>query len=147
MYVLVEFQSTDDHHKTDLSELLFDIPELYKRNSAEVRQQIIAGLLDSDGSLHSGTGTSYEFSQSLAHERLFDDFREIVLSIGLRMTKSYVTKTCVYKGVKKECPAIRGLIIGDIQILKSLPLRIAYKRLSKGQQARHDMLRFNVIPV
>lgn len=118
------------------------IPDVYKHNSVEVRMQVVAGLLDTDGCLDR-SGKSYDFTQSRAHERLYDDFREVVQSLGFRMSKTYCIKTCPYKGEIKKCPAIRGRIVGDHR-LADLPLRIEYKRITEKKQARHDLSHFTL---
>lgn len=119
------------------------IPDVYKKNTIGVRMEVLAGLIDTDGHIHNGT--AYEFVQSLAHEQIFDDLREIVISLGFRMTKKSCMKTCTYKGVKKEFPAIRGIIYGD-QRLSEIPLKIAYKKMVKERLSRHDLYTFDVKP-
>ena len=68
--------------------------------------------------------------QSLDHEPLFDDFREVALSLGFRMSKTHTTKTCTYLGVKKECPAVRGILYGDAR-LADIPVRVQYKKFQR----------------
>lgn len=119
------------------------IPDVYRKNTINVRMNVLAGLIDTDGHLNK---TAYEFVQSIAHEQIFDDLREIVTSLGFRMTKKFVTKTCTYKGVKKEFPAVRGTIYGD-QRLSEIPLKIAYKKIVKERLSRHDLYTFDVKPV
>lgn len=119
------------------------IPDMYKRNSADIRMQILAGLLDTDGSLD---GVSYEFSQSLFHEPLFDDFREVAQSLGFRMSKAHAIKICRYRGEIKKCPAVRGILYGDAR-LADIPLKVEYKKIKKQKCARHDLYRFNLAGV
>lgn len=119
------------------------IPDIYKQNSTDVRMQILAGLLDTDGSLD---GVSYEFSQSLFHEPLFDDFREVAQSLGFRMSKAHATKICRYRGEIKECPAVRGILYGDAR-LADIPLKVEYKKIKKRKCARQDLYRFDLASV
>lgn len=120
------------------------IPDIYKHNSISVRMEVLAAFIDTDGSLDAGT--SYDLSQSLAHEELFDDIREIAQSLGFRMTKTHCMKTCTHKGVKKEFPAVRGCLYGD-QRLGDIPVRIGYKKMVKERLARHDLYKFDLKPV
>ena len=121
------------------------IPDVYKKNCREVRLQLVAGLIDTDGSLHrqhNGTGNTYEFSQSQEHEKLFDDLKEVVESLGLRMTKSYCVKSCTYLGEVKRCPAIRGSISGTT--ISDIPVLVERKKATKTRQARTDLQHFSV---
>lgn len=117
------------------------IPETYKFNTVQVRMETLAGLIDTDG--HLANKTSYEFVQSLDHEPLFDDFREVAISLGFRMSKTFVTKTCTHNGVKKEFPAVRGFLYGDAR-LADIPVRIPYKKIVKEKLVRHDLYKFDV---
>ena len=120
------------------------IPDIYKHNNVDIRYEVLAGLLDTDGYLGK---SSYEFSQSLAHERLFDDVRELVHSLGLTMTKNHCIKTCMYKGVKKQCPAIRGEISGFGERLAAIPVRLARKKFVSGlNRPRNDLMKFQLVP-
>ena len=56
------------------------IPQVYLRASEDVRLELLAGLLDTDGT-YQETGHFYEFTQSERwHERLFDDAEREELS-------------------------------------------------------------------
>lgn len=62
------------------------IPHIYKCNSRENRLKLLAGLIDSDGSLlHDKSG--YEFSQSLEHEQIIDDVIYLARSLGFACYK------------------------------------------------------------
>jgi hypothetical protein len=120
------------------------IPEVYKKNCREVRLQIVAGLLDTDGSLqiNRGVGNTYDFIQSQEHEKLFDDLKEVVESLGLKMTKSRCVKSCTYLGEVRRCPAIRGSISGTT--IEDIPVLVERKKATKKRQARHDLQHFRV---
>ncbi|CEG78398.1 Putative U5 snRNP spliceosome subunit [Rhizopus microsporus] len=69
------------------------IPKEYLLNSRQVRLQVLAGLLDSDGTYHSG---SHElcFTQSKRwHEQLFNDFVWLSRSLGFYTTCSSTVQT------------------------------------------------------
>lgn len=121
------------------------VPNIYKQNSYDIRMQILAGFIDTDGSLEQ-SGTSWELTQSKAHEQLFDDIREIAQSLGFRMSKTACLKTCRYKGELKKCPAVRGIIYGDHR-LAEIPVRIPYKKIVKPKLARHDLFKFDLKPI
>lgn len=63
------------------------IPIIYKCNSRENRLNLLAGLIDSDGSLHKNKGC-YEFSQSLKHEQIVDDIIYLCRSLGFACYKN-----------------------------------------------------------
>ncbi len=62
------------------------IPNIYKYNNRENRLKILAGLLDSCGSL-SKCKTTFEFSQCITNEKLFDDILYLARSLGFAFYK------------------------------------------------------------
>lgn len=66
------------------------IPNVYKCNSVEVRMKVLAGLLDTDGSLDNNTG----FDIVQKNERLADDIVFLARSLGFACYKSKCIKTC-----------------------------------------------------
>ena len=66
------------------------IPELYLKNSRKIRLELLAGLLDSDGSII-GT-TSYEIIQK--NKILSNHIIELCRSLGMFTTTKEVTKVC-----------------------------------------------------
>ena len=117
------------------------IPDIYKHNSRAVRLDLLAGLIDTDGSLN---GNGYDVVQCLAHEKLFDDFREVAQSLGFIMTKTYCTKSSVHKGIKREFPAVRGNLIGEF--LTDIPVLLARKKVTTSENVRrHDRMTFDVL--
>jgi superfamily II DNA or RNA helicase len=65
------------------------IPHIYKFNSRKVRLQVLAGLLDSDGSAIKG---GWDFCQK--NETLFDDVMFLARSLGFACYKQMCEKTC-----------------------------------------------------
>ena len=70
------------------------IPDLYMTASEEDRYRLLAGLIDTDGSLHSvnrenGTKSAwqYRFSQSEENKLLSFQTKDLALSLGLSVTK------------------------------------------------------------
>ena len=66
------------------------IPDIYKYSSVEDRIELIKGLIDTDGHC---IGTAYEIT--LASEKLIDDIKFIVESLGMTAVKSEKVATCV----------------------------------------------------
>ena len=64
---------------------------IYKCNSRENRLKLLAGLIDSDGSLNK-CKTGYQFSQCLKQEKIIDDIIYLCRSLGFACYKSK-TKT------------------------------------------------------
>lgn len=122
------------------------IPDVYMHNSLHVRQEVLAGLIDTDGFYAKnadGTGGCYDMVQ--ANERLFDDIRKLVHSLGLTMPKSACIKTCMSDGNKVECQAFRGCIGGKGERLLNLRMRLPRKRFKLGEKRnRMDLISFQL---
>jgi superfamily II DNA or RNA helicase len=65
------------------------IPDVYKCNSREIRLQLLAGILDADGSYHENC---YDLIQK--SERLLDEIIYLARSLGFAAFKTECTKTC-----------------------------------------------------
>ena len=147
------------------------VPEIYIKNSKQVRLEFLAGIIDTDGHLsnwiadkagqqstdeaadkeaanqsagkHNAGGT-FEFVQK--NERTFDGVRELVKSLGMSMSKAFCIKTVKYKGKKVKCPCYRGFIGGSAERLAEIPTRIPRKKFIPKKRARYDLLRFKLVP-
>ena len=97
------------------------IPEVYKLNSRDVRMEVLAGLIDTDGSLYSNNGTCYEITQK--SERLSNDIVFLARSLGLAAVMNKCTKTIKSIGFSGEYHHIR--ISGDI---RNIPVRVERKK-------------------
>lgn len=86
------------------------IPYIYKCNSHENRLKLLAGLLDSDGSLINDKCT-FDFIQK--SETLIDDVIYLCRSLGFACYKSKQKKGCWYKGEYKEDNYFRINISGN----------------------------------
>ena len=73
------------------------IPIQYKCNSREVRLQVLAGLIDSDGCITGDCGFEY----SSVSEKLFDDVLFLVRSLGFSGYKKKKNTSWTYNGEKK----------------------------------------------
>jgi superfamily II DNA or RNA helicase len=101
------------------------IPHCYKTGSRETRLQVLAGLIDTDGSYD---GKGYDIT--LGSERLMDDLIFIARSLGFSAYKAKSRKTCHNNGVSGDY--WRCCISGDLdQIPCLLPRKIAAPREQK----------------
>lgn len=105
------------------------IPNEYKINSREVRLQVLAGLIDSDGHLHKNGG--YEIVQKL--ENIIDDILYLARSLGFAAYKKEKKTSWTHKGIKKYGKAYRVFISGDID---EIPVKIKRKIASPRRQKK-----------
>jgi hypothetical protein len=94
------------------------IPEIYKFNSEKSRLELLAGLIDSDGSLHEKR-FSYEFSNK--NKRLIDDIIFLCKSLGFFVSLKNRTTSCN----EKKFNSYRLYISGDC---RKIPVKIERKR-------------------
>ena len=73
------------------------IPDVYKVNDRNVRLQVLAGILDSDGYL---IHNCFEVTQK--SKQLADDIVFLARSLGLATTMRPSVKFCMYKGERRE---------------------------------------------
>ena len=105
------------------------VPELYKINSREVRLQLLAGLIDTDG--HLGKNGCYEFTQK--NEEIMDDVIFLARSLGFAAYKSVKKTSWTYLGVKKFGTAFRTTISGNIE---EIPCKIPRKQAKPREQIK-----------
>ena len=96
------------------------IPHIYKCNSRQNRLKLLAGIIDSDGSLlHDKSG--YNICQSLEHNQIIDDTIYLARSLGFSCYKGEKKTSWTYQGVKKYGKAwsinISGEGIEEIPVL------------------------------
>jgi hypothetical protein len=111
------------------------IPIDYKCNSRENRLELLAGLLDSDGSYKNGV---FEFSQSLNHEEIINDTIYLARSLGFSCYKNIKQKSWVYKGIKKEGKAFRIIISG--QGIEEIPTKCSRKKTTPRKQIKNVLV-------
>ena len=108
------------------------IPDIYKYNSRENRLKLLAGLIDSDGSLGKGC---FEFSQSVEKEKLFDDVMYLARSLGFACYKSKKETICKdEKGNIIEGEAWRMHISGSG--IEEIPTKIQRKQAKIRKQIK-----------
>lgn len=104
------------------------IPDIYKINSREVRLQVLAGIIDTDGSLNDN---SYDFSQT--NERVMDDVIYLARSLGFAAYKTIKKTTWTYKGERKYGTAFRTIISGNTD---EIPVKIERKKAEPRKQPK-----------
>lgn len=112
------------------------IPDIYKYNTREVRLQVLAGLLDSDGSSIRG---GWDFVQK--SEKLFDDFLFLARSLGFYGYKTMCEKTCTNSKTKKKGNYYRCSISGNG--IEDVPCKVPRKKHDKRNQVK-DVLRTGI---
>lgn len=105
------------------------IPEIYKINSREKRLSLLAGLLDTDGSL--GTGV---FDLIQKNKKLAEDIQYLIRSLGFYTKIQECKKGCMWKGEYREGTYYRMCISGN---LDEIPTRIPRKKASKRLQKKN----------
>lgn len=98
------------------------IPDEYLYNTIDNRLKLLAGLIDTDGSLSRQT---YEISQK--NENLSNDIIKLCRSLGFytRVTKG--EKSCMYKGAKRTGTYYR-IIISLNQFSREVPVLLERKK-------------------
>jgi hypothetical protein len=118
------------------------IPELYLKNSREVRLGVLAGIIDTDGSL-----SNVSYDMCFANKDLTDDVADLAKSLGFRCSN---VKACMKEctnaaGGSKACQAYRFRICGGDNLM-DIPLLLPRKRITKPKTQRYDQLRFKIMP-
>ena len=104
--------------------LLFNkhIPDEYLLNDENVRLQVLAGLIDTDGSF---TGGKYEITQK--NKLLSENIVSLCKSLGFYTSITETTKSCMYKGEKRTGTYYR-MMINLNQFSKEVPVLIERKK-------------------
>jgi len=103
------------------------IPFDYIENSRENRLKLLAGLLDTDGSLQRGC---FDFVQK--NEKLFDEFIFLCRSLGFSCYKKETQKTCTNNGVVGNY--FRCCVSGNG--LEEIPTLLERKKANKRKQIK-----------
>lgn len=115
------------------------IPHDFKCNNRQIRLELLAGLIDSDGSLRQG---GYDIIQK--NEKLLDDIIYLARSLGFAAYKKECKKSCIYKGEKREGTYYRTNIHG--KGLEEIPVKCERKKCSSRKQIKDALVtRINVI--
>lgn len=100
------------------------IPDDYKFNSEEIRMQLLAGIIDSDGHYQQKM-KHYEIT--LKSETLIDDIMWIARSLGFACYKSKIKKTCTNTG--KVGVYFQTILVGKRQ--HEIPVKVPRKQAEK----------------
>ena len=109
------------------------IPHDFKCNSRENRLELLAGLIDSDGSLK---GNGYDIIQK--NEKLLDDIIYLARSLGFAAYKNVCKKSCIYKGEKREGTYYRTFIHG--KGLEEIPVKCERKKCPPRKQIKDALV-------
>ena len=109
------------------------IPHDFKSNSRENRLELLAGLIDSDGSL---MGNGYDIIQK--NEKLLDDIIYLARSLGFAAYKNECKKSCIYKGEKREGTYYRTFIHG--KGLEEIPIKCERKKCLPRKQIKDALV-------
>lgn len=105
------------------------IPHDYKCNDRQTQLELLAGIIDSDGS---ESNNSYDIIQK--NETLLDDIIFLARSLGFAAYKKECKKSCMYKGEKREGTYYRTCIHG--KGLDEIPVKCIRKKVTPRQQIK-----------
>jgi len=111
------------------------VPNIYKYNCRNVRLQVLAGLIDTDGYL---INTVYEITQK--SEQLANDIVFLARSLGFGTTTILAKKSCTYNGNKRVGYYYRTNIFGYID---EIPVKILIKK-SEPRYHNKDPLKYGI---
>lgn len=109
------------------------IPLIYKANSRQVRLELLAGLIDSDGYYSRGC---YEITQK--RKTLAYDIQDVCRSLGFACFVCPVIKSCIYKGEKRGGTYYRVSFSGDG--LDEIPVLLERKRGEVRTQKKNALV-------
>ena len=109
------------------------IPHDFKCNSRQIRLELLAGIIDSDGSNHY---ENYDIIQK--NEKLFDDIIYLARSLGFAVYKKECKKSCMYKGEKREGTYYRTTIHG--KGLEEIPVKCERKKAKPRKQIKDALV-------
>ncbi len=109
------------------------IPHDFKCNSRQVRLELLAGIIDSNGSNHY---KNYDIIQK--NEKLFDDIIYLARSLGFAAYKKECKKSCMYKGEKREETYYKTTIHG--KGLEEIPVKCERKKVKPRKQIKDALV-------
>lgn len=110
------------------------IPDDYKCNSKNVRLQILAGLIDTDGNYQAHC-KQYTIIQK--NEKLIDDICYVAKSLGFACYKSPIKCSCVMKGEKFVGDYFRVNISGEG--IEQIPVKLERKKFKTVRTKAKDV--------
>ena len=119
------------------------IPDSYKTNDRNVRLQILAGLIDTDGWFNIDD-RYFEITQK--SKRLSDDIVFIARSLGFAATQNECEKYCVYKGERRYGLYYRVNIYGEG--LDQIPTKCPRKKVDFKERHKNALVSaIEVVPL
>jgi ATP-dependent Lon protease len=119
------------------------IPHDYKTNDRNVRLQVLAGLIDSDG-WYDVENRYFEITQK--SKRLSDDILFLARSLGFAATQNECDKYCVYKGERKYGLYYRVNIYGDG--VDTIPTKCPRKQATDKKRHKNALVgAITVLPI
>ena len=116
------------------------IPHIYKVNSRDVRLQVLAGIIDTDGHQHGNTYDVIQKNETLARDIVF-----LARSLGLAAYIKPTQKSRTHKGCVRTGDYFRITISGDTDMI---PVRLERKRCQpRGQRKNVLNVGITVRPV
>jgi superfamily II DNA or RNA helicase len=106
------------------------IPHIYKCNSRKIRLELLAGIIDSDGSYNYG---GYDIIQK--NEELLDDIIFLARTLGFAAYKKKCEKSCIYKDEKKTGTYYRTYIHGEG--IEQIPIKLERKKPLTRKQIKN----------
>ena len=139
-YLIISDKSTKKNKFTEILRQynLFGnkhIPDIYKINDRDTRLKLLAGLIDSDGSLVQDRNT-YDILQKV--KQISDDILYIARSLGFAAYQKQCEKSCEYKGKKFTGTYYRVCISGEG--LENIPVQCIRKKAKKRRQIKDALV-------
>ena len=125
LQVLKDFKLINNKH----------IPDVYKINDRQTRLELLAGIIDTDGS-YCDNSKGYDIIQK--NKVLADDILFVARSLGFSANMSQCEKSCMYKGEKKTGTYYRMHLSGDN--LSSIPVKCPRKMARNERMINKDSM-------
>ncbi len=111
------------------------IPDVYKINDRQTRLELLAGIIDTDGS-YCEESKGYDIIQK--NKVLADDILFMARSLGFSANMTQCEKSCMYKGEKKTGTYYRMHLSGDN--LSSIPVKCPRKMAKTERMINKDSM-------
>lgn len=111
------------------------IPDVYKINDRQTRLELLAGIIDTDGS-YCDESKGYDIIQK--NKVLADDILFVARSLGFSANMTQCEKSCMYKGEKKTGTYHRIHLSGDN--LSSIPVKCPRKMAKTERVINKDSM-------
>jgi hypothetical protein len=111
------------------------IPDIYKINDRQTRLELLAGIIDTDGS-YCDNSKGYDIIQK--NKVLADDILFVARSLGFSANMSQCEKSCMYKGEKRTGTYYRMHLSGDN--LSSIPVKCPRKMAKNERMINKDSM-------